>query len=77
MAVTGEIPDARTVPAKQAVVHPTVAQLPIAVVFAKNDVSLNFKGCQRGLTQQGGGTQRVLAGARCVFFSLWYHNVCS
>jgi len=36
LAVTGEIPDVRTAPAKLAVVHPTVAQLPIAVVHAKN-----------------------------------------
>jgi hypothetical protein len=35
LAVTGEIPDVRTVPVGQAVVHPTVAQLPIAVVHAK------------------------------------------
>ena len=36
MAVTGEIPDVRTVPARRAVVHPTLAQLPIAIVLAKN-----------------------------------------
>jgi len=35
LAVTGEIPDVRTVPAEQTVVHPTVAQLPIAIAFAR------------------------------------------
>jgi len=35
-AVTGEIPDARTVRATRAVVHPTVARWLIATVAAKN-----------------------------------------
>ena len=34
LVVTGEIPDARTVPVKRAVAHPTVARLLIAIVFA-------------------------------------------
>ena len=36
MAVTGEIPDVRTVLATQDVVHPTVAQLLIAIAFVKS-----------------------------------------
>ena len=38
MAVTGEIPDVRTAPARQTAVHPTVVQWPIANVLAKINI---------------------------------------
>ncbi len=41
LVVTGEIPDVRTVPATQDVVHPTVVQLPIAIAFAKIRRNIN------------------------------------
>ena len=41
LVVTGEIPDVRTVPATQDVVHPTVVQLPIAIAFARTKGNIN------------------------------------
>jgi len=38
LAVTGEIPDVRIVLAAQDAAHPTVAQLPIAIVLAKSSL---------------------------------------
>jgi len=43
LAVTGEIPDVRTVLARRAVVHPTVAQLPIAVAPVKSKKEVNYE----------------------------------
>jgi len=66
LAVTGEIPDVRTVPATRDVVHPTVVRLPIAIARAKNNLTLLYREGAKGI-DQGGGAWRVLAGARCVF----------
>ena len=41
LVVTGEIPDVRTVPVTQDVVHPTVVQLPIAIAFARIRRNIN------------------------------------
>ena len=41
LVVTGEIPDVRTVPATQDVVHPTVVQLPIAIAVARTKGNIN------------------------------------
>ena len=38
LVVTGEIPDVRTVPARQDAAHPTVVQSPIAIALARSKV---------------------------------------
>ena len=58
LVVTGEIPDVRTVPATQDVVHPTVVQLPIAIAFAKirRNINENLEK-NKALVLQGGAVQ--------------------
>ena len=58
LAVTGEIPDVRTAPATQDVVHPTVVQLPIAIAFAKirRNINENLEK-SKALVLQGGAMQ--------------------
>ena len=58
LVVTGEIPDVRTVPVTQDVVHPTVVQLPIAIAFAKirRNINENLEK-NKALVLQGGAVQ--------------------
>ena len=58
LAVTGEIPDVRTVPATQDAVRPTVVQLPIAIAFAKirRNINENLEK-SKALVLQGGAMQ--------------------
>tara|TARA_Y100000004_G_scaffold44637_1_gene49026 strand:+ start:1361 stop:1510 length:150 start_codon:yes stop_codon:yes gene_type:complete len=48
LAATGEIPGVRTVPARRTVVHPTLAQWPIANVLATIN-NRSAKGVERAV----------------------------